>query len=117
TGADKEVKVSTSEDEGPDVQLDGSRLRIGSGSFDEDIAVVVPPSARIRASTLSGDMSVKGVQGEVRINNVSGDVKINSCRGPVRVNAVSGDVRIHTVQSGLTVTVVSGSLEAENVQG
>src|SRR5262245_56977560 len=57
-GADKEVKVSSSEDEGPSVQLDGSRLRIGAGSFDEDITLSVPPSAEIRAKTLSGDISV-----------------------------------------------------------
>ncbi|HVE79234.1 MAG TPA: DUF4097 family beta strand repeat-containing protein [Gemmatimonadaceae bacterium] len=61
----------------------------------------------VEAHSVSGDIDVADAAG-TRINSVSGEVTVGNVAGNLRANAVSGD---------LTVTNVSGDVEAETVSG
>jgi DUF4097 and DUF4098 domain-containing protein YvlB len=100
----------------------GNYRRSGS----QRMEVVVPFGTRVRASTVSGNVSVRGVRGEVDANSVSGDAtveevtrraSVNSVSGDTRVSGVDGDVRARSVSGDVTVDRVTGEVDAETVSG
>ncbi len=102
----------------------GSRLEIrtvyprvsGSRSLSAsvDYTITVPATASVAAKTVSGDVSVTGVRGEVRAESVSGDIDVAQTPNLATAKTVSGDVRARDIGSttGLTLSTVSGSVIA-----
>jgi DUF4097 and DUF4098 domain-containing protein YvlB len=95
-------------------------------SGDQRMEVVVPFGTRVRANSVSGDVSVRGVRGEIEAGSVSGSATVedatrraavNSVSGDVRVRNVDGDVRARGVSGDITVDRVSGEVDAETVSG
>jgi DUF4097 and DUF4098 domain-containing protein YvlB len=79
-----------------------------------DYAVTVPASASVAVKTISGDVSVGSVDGEVRAETVSGDVDVSATPQLALAKTVSGDVTARNIgaQSALTLESVSGSVTA-----
>lgn len=73
-----------------------------------DLEVRVPQETHVEASTVSGELRLRGTRGQTELRSVSGDVTIDDVQGPLRVRTVSGD---------LNVTEYSGQLEANSVSG
>jgi DUF4097 and DUF4098 domain-containing protein YvlB len=74
-----------------DIQLDvprGATVQIKTN----DGAVEIMDVADVRAETLSGDISVRGVSKRVEASSVSGDVSLENSNGPVRLRSISGSV-------------------------
>ncbi len=95
-------------------------------SGEQRLAVVVPVGARVTAKTVSGDVSVRGVRGELEAGTVSGDVEaqggvrrvsLNTVSGSVRASALEGDVRARSVSGDVALTDVTGEIDAESVSG
>src|SRR5439155_1156109 len=62
--------------------------------------------------TVSGDVRLERVGGELRFTTVSGDVLVRSVARSVEGKAVSGDVRLESTREGtVTVQSVSGDIE------
>jgi len=75
-----------------------------------DYTVTAPAGITLDARTVSGDVSLDGIKGEVRVESVSGDVTATGLgRGSV-LKAVSGDVLVSSSQ-------VDGELTANSVSG
>jgi DUF4097 and DUF4098 domain-containing protein YvlB len=79
-----------------------------------DYTITVPVSAAVSVKTVSGDVSVSGVRGEVRAETVSGDVDATSTPNLALAKAVSGDVRARDIgaATNLVLGTVSGTVIA-----
>ncbi|HEY6361362.1 MAG TPA: DUF4097 family beta strand repeat-containing protein, partial [Vicinamibacterales bacterium] len=98
-----------------EVRTELPRRRNWSGGVDFTIAL--PNTANAALRTVSGDVRVSSVRGELRAETVSGDV-IASQLGRLRsVRAVSGDILIEDAEGGeLTAGTVSGDVIANGLR-
>jgi DUF4097 and DUF4098 domain-containing protein YvlB len=71
--------------------------------------VEVPLRSSVDLSSDSGDVSVKGVGGDVHARSISGDVVVSGAAGEVRAETVSGDVKVATAGSAPKLQVQSTS--------
>jgi DUF4097 and DUF4098 domain-containing protein YvlB len=103
--------------------------RGNSISANVDYVIEVPPGAAVSLKSVSGDIAVSNVRGEVRLEAVSGDVSITNTPNVALAKTVSGDVIARDIgtQTALVLSTVSGtvigtglkvrSLEAGSVSG
>lgn len=77
-----------------------------------DYVVAVPAAAAVAVKTISGDVSVSRVTGEVRAEAVSGDVGVSSTPNLAVARTVSGNVTAREVSGTTAVSLgsVSGSV-------
>src|SRR5438045_1279351 len=62
--------------------------------------------------TVSGDVRIDRVGGQLKVTSVSGDVHVAAVGGSVEGRSVSGDVRVDSVREGnVTVQSVSGDIQ------
>jgi hypothetical protein len=82
-----------------------------------DYTLTVPQGATVSTKTVSGDVSVTGVRGEVRAETVSGDVDVADTPNLAVAKTVSGDVRARDIAaSTLTLGTVSGTVIATGLK-
>lgn len=103
------------------------RARSVSGRLEEiQYNLVVPQGVRVRTSSVSGDMIIRGTKGEVRAQSTSGDIQvtdaargiqISTVSGSVDIGSASGDIRISTVSGDVEGTRLSGNIAVETVSG
>ncbi len=98
-----------------EVRTELPRRRNWSGGV--DFTITLPNSANVAIRTVSGDVRVSNVRGELRAETVSGDV-VASQLGRVRsLKAVSGDIQITDVEGEeLTAGTVSGDVIARGLR-
>jgi DUF4097 and DUF4098 domain-containing protein YvlB len=78
-----------------------------------DYTIVVPQTLTVSIKTVSGDVTVHGVHGEVRAETISGDVEVVSTPNLAVAKSVSGDVNARDIAaSTLTLGTVSGTVVA-----
>ncbi|MGH7620543.1 MAG: DUF4097 family beta strand repeat-containing protein [Gemmatimonadaceae bacterium] len=85
------------------------------GNARMDLEVAIPSNLQVAASSVSGDVSVTGAQGDVRANTVSGQLRLDGLHATsVRAGTVSGDMEVRitelTGQGDLSFNTVSGDL-------
>ena len=87
-------------------------------SVDVSYVVTAPAGTRVSASSVSGDVSVRGVKGDVSASSVSGDVSIANAAQVGAAKSVSGNVSIVGLASSSAVNVgsVSGTVTFESVK-
>ncbi|MDQ6830351.1 MAG: DUF4097 domain-containing protein [Gemmatimonadota bacterium] len=121
-GSRDEVKVSATSDHGVlRLESSGSRLTLSTRSDhgnggDTRYEVTVPTGTRVLARTTSGDITIRGVKGEVEIHSTNGNMKIDDAER-VTFDAISGDVEATRVTGILTGTTVSGDLKLDGGVG
>jgi DUF4097 and DUF4098 domain-containing protein YvlB len=116
----------------PPVELKGDTLRVGKEEMSHlhnvSIAytVEVPRETEVRASSVSGAISVRSVRGPVQAESVSGSVRAQDIGGAVKLSSVSGsieaekcgdDVHASSVSGNVTVTNAKGDVVAHSVSG
>jgi DUF4097 and DUF4098 domain-containing protein YvlB len=117
-----DVRVNATSEEGfIRAEASGSRVTLGVRSNrgrmgDTKFDVAVPVGTRVLAHTTSGDITVRGVRGEVEAHSTSGDIKIDDA-DRINFEAVSGDVEATRVAGTLTGTSVSGDLTIDGGVG
>ncbi|MBI4263714.1 MAG: DUF4097 family beta strand repeat protein [Acidobacteria bacterium] len=74
-----------------------------------EFTVSVPQDASVGVRTVSGDVRVTNVRGELRVDATSGSVQVSSARRLVAVKSVSGDVQVTDAQADGTVSVTTVS--------
>ena len=90
-----------------DVRTEHTRGRHGASV---DYTVVAPPDTALEIRSVSGDMSVQGIKGEVRAETVSGDVNATGLAREASLKSVSGDITIAS-------STLDGQLGANSVSG
>lgn len=64
-------------------------------------------------SSVSGDVSVTGVTGDLSAKTVSGETTVNNVSGSVNASSVSGDVHVGKVEGIVSAKSTSGDVEVE----
>ena len=77
-----------------------------------DYVIAVPAGASVTLKSISGDISVANVKGEVRAETVSGSVNINATPNVTIAKTISGDVTAQNIgtQTTLVLSTISGSV-------
>lgn len=83
-----------------------------------DYTINLPSGATTSIRTVSGDVRVTNVRGELRAESVSGNVVTSGATRLSLVKSVSGDVEVNdgSAESEVTVNTVSGNLSARGLK-
>jgi DUF4097 and DUF4098 domain-containing protein YvlB len=79
--------------------------------------VSVPIGTYVRASSVSGDVTIRGTAGEVGASSVSGNIEVRDASERVEMHAVSGDVRASKLRGRIRSNTVSGDMTLDEVNG
>jgi len=96
--------------------------------IESDLEIQVPENSSIDVGTVSADIEVEDVRGELKLNTVSGDIDTEGGESDISAGAVSGDIEIsgqrkeaetraNTVSGDVTLFRVAGMASAESVSG
>jgi DUF4097 and DUF4098 domain-containing protein YvlB len=77
-----------------------------------DYVIAVPADTVVSLKSISGDVSVTNVKGEVRAETVSGDVNISATPNVAIAKTISGDVTAQNIgaQTTLVLSTISGTV-------
>jgi Putative adhesin len=101
-----------------DMKLRGRYASLSTKSASGDLTLTGEVEHDANVKTVSGDVRVDQVGGELKVQSVSGDVAVASVGGSIETRSVSGDVRFESVREGvLTVQSVSGDIEIGVARG
>ena len=75
-----------------------------------DLEIQVPAGSRPEVETVSANIDVTGLRGDVRLESVSGNVTVDTA-GSVRAKTVSGEVKVKSGGPDVDASSVSGDLE------
>jgi hypothetical protein len=112
-GAGVKVKTASADTEGS-----GSlgRLEVNSVSGDVRVRGEVAEDATVK--TVSGDVDLEQVDGDLSAQTVSGDVRVRAVAGSADTKSVSGDIRLEALTAGdASFSSVSGDIEIGIAQG
>jgi DUF4097 and DUF4098 domain-containing protein YvlB len=88
--------------------------------YSVSVAYVIsaPAGTRMNITNISGDVTVKGMTGDLSLDVVSGDIQIISSTRVMNVKSISGDTLLADVQNDAVLTVgsVSGDLTLQRVK-
>ena len=96
--------------------------RLGATKF----VVTVPTGTRVIAKTMTGDIGVSGVRGEVEAGTMRGAIdvtdatdriELENAAGDITVRQVTGTIRLQALSGEIDVRQASGDVEVETVSG
>ena len=92
--------------------------RAGRAAVAVDYTVTVPRGVGVTIDSISGDVTVEGVDGETHVEIVSGDGRLTALARLVEVQTVSGDLRLTDVRSddALSAETLNGRIDVEGVR-
>jgi len=99
------------------VKIPDGTDRRGTIDAEADLVIRVPRGAEVQVESLSADITISDVLGDVRAETVSGDVAIETRSKRVEAATVSGDLRVNAPAGDLDVEAVSGDVTIEGVSG
>lgn len=102
--------------------LSSSRVRINARSRrnrmgESRIEISVPIGTEVRASSVSGDVAVRGTGGRTLTNSVSGDIEVRDASDEVELHTVSGDLQGDKLRGRVRANSVSGDMRLDDVVG
>ena len=95
--------------------LEGIFQKKPSASVDFEIST--PPDVHLEVSSVSGDISVRDITGEISIDVVSGDLEVFDIGSNVAIEAVSGDMVLKKIAGNVDLDAVSGDTWLESIGG
>ncbi len=119
----QEVKINASIEVGYlEATLTSSRVSITAHSRNNRMKnsryeLSVPIGTEVRASSVSGEIVIRGTAGEVSAHAVSGDIEVRDAGDRVEIESVSGDVKASKLRGRIRASSVSGNLTAEDISG
>jgi len=96
------------------VKDSGTKLGI-AGNYSIDYAVTVPQKFGVKIQTMSGDIAVRLIDGEINIINYSGDIHCRDCSKSIKANTKSGDVGIECITGDVNLRTLSGDLTLSDI--
>lgn len=105
-----------------------SKQHSGGRGYVSELVIRVPEKSSIDVATISADIDVKSVHGEIEAHAISGDVDLETFAAEVEVESVSGDIDVQgdgkdtvtglvSVSGDITAEKLSGEVELESVSG
>jgi DUF4097 and DUF4098 domain-containing protein YvlB len=102
--------------------------RSGHRGHSSNLAIKVPQDSSIDVATVSADIEIKGVYGELEATAVSGDIDLETFAAKVEAETVSGDIEARgdgkgsdielvSVSGDITAVKLAGELQLEAVSG
>ena len=87
-------------------------------SVDVEYHVTAPAGTAVSTHTMSGDVTVTGIRGDLSIDTISGDVRISDAGAIANAHTVSGDVTITGVQTdgAVSASTTSGTVTARQIK-
>ncbi len=82
-----------------------------------ELTINVPTGATVELSTVSADLSVKGVAGRAELHTVSGSITVADRPSSLEVESVSGDTRVAFAPDRSDLESVSGDIEVADGVG
>lgn len=133
-----EVRVrATSDDDNVRVSGSSTRLTVEVGGTrrhsDARFELSVPFGVRVAASSMSGDITIRGTRGSVEahaqngdididevttrleVSSLNGDITAKNVNGDVAINSTNGEVRLSDVHGAVDVSSVSGDLDLRGI--
>jgi DUF4097 and DUF4098 domain-containing protein YvlB len=110
-----------------EVSHTGNRVRIRTRYDDRgdrdisvsvDYQVTVPSGTEVSVKSVSGDVEVTGVQGELEAESVSGEVTVEDAGNLVQAKSVSGNVEVRSADAArsLEISSVSGDVDSSGLR-
>jgi predicted membrane protein len=121
--------VATADENSIDMTISNGRVELSARRYrggDSHYELMVPVGVRVSANTVSGDVRVKGTNGEVMINTANGDVEVLDATERIEVTTLNGDihasklrgrVRINGTSSEVTLEDVTGDVDVRSISG
>jgi DUF4097 and DUF4098 domain-containing protein YvlB len=83
-----------------------------------DFSISVPPTTRVEVQSVSGDLRITGVKGELRAETTSGDVTASGLGRVSSLKSLSGGIHVTgaDTDSDLMLSAVSGDIVVENLK-
>lgn len=80
--------------------------------------VTAPAGARIRTDSISGNITVSGIRGELTLGTISGNVTVRDAGQRIAGQSISGNVELMSAQDNAVVELssTSGNVSASNVK-
>jgi DUF4097 and DUF4098 domain-containing protein YvlB len=80
--------------------------------------VTAPERARVNVNTISGNISVRDIKGDLTLETISGDVQIGNAGRISKAKTVSGSVEIAdtTIEGVMSASTISGILTMRNIK-
>jgi hypothetical protein len=90
-----------------------NRNRMGESYYE----ISVPVGTRVMANVTSGNIRVRGTNGEVQANATSGNIEVVDAADRIVVQSTSGDIRLSRIRGRTRVGLTSGDLELDDISG
>jgi DUF4097 and DUF4098 domain-containing protein YvlB len=85
-------------------------------TLSSDLVVRTPVKVSVKAATVSGDVEIKNINGEIKCESVSGDCQAKNISGKINAKSVSGDLRIKEISGDVNMKTASGDVDLELVE-
>ena len=98
----------------PDDRRRGNRRNIDVSTV---YRVTAPAGARLKVESISGDVEVSGIHGEITLNSISGDITVERAGKIVKATSISGNVELvsATQDAAVELSSTSGNITARNL--
>ncbi|MCD6107206.1 MAG: DUF4097 family beta strand repeat protein [Caldisericaceae bacterium] len=74
------------------------------------ISIVIPSESDVTLHTVSGDLHIEHLSGNITAKTVDGDIRINDVAGDIKLESISGDVKGNNLSGAITVSLKSGDI-------
>ena len=118
----QEARIRGLTERGTRWRVSSSRITIEAESYrgrsgDSQYEITVPEGARVILRSMNGDLTVRGVKGEVDVHTNNGDVVVVDAVGRVEMVTLSGDVTGTRIRGDVEATSLNGTVALNDVQG
>lgn len=86
-------------------------------SGDSQYEITVPEGVRVILRSMNGDLTVRGVKGEVDLHTNNGDIEVTDASDRIRIVTLSGDVTGLRLRGEVHATSLNGTVALNDVQG
>ncbi|HLP48531.1 MAG TPA: DUF4097 family beta strand repeat-containing protein [Candidatus Kapabacteria bacterium] len=93
------------------------RFQGGDEGNDALWIITVPEKTRIKSSSISGNFSVIGLNGEIAAKTVSGDILAKDCNGNLRFASVSGRIKAQNLKGTIQLKGISSDMNFVRLSG
>lgn len=89
----------------------------GSDNNGSKLTIKVPKTVKLSADTVSANLQMSQIQGELELNTVSGNITADNLGGRSTLHTVSGDITTKGLTGKVTLDTVSGEIKDSDSKG
>jgi len=90
------------------------RIDLGPPNQTTHLQILLPVNFSVNASTVNdGNISIKGLEGEMEVSNVNGGIRLEGIRGSVVASTVNGDVKVGFLEISPDTPMAFSSLNGD----